>query len=58
MVAKKQRDEIVTAVIDDVVIMTRNNTLETAAKVAKLYGASDEVVEHILMLRNPPEKEQ
>lgn len=47
-----ERDKVIDDVLDKLVTNTRNSTVETAAKVAKLYGASDEVVEHILMLKN------
>jgi ribosome-associated translation inhibitor RaiA len=47
-------------VLTDLSVHVRNNALEAAAKVAKLYGASDEVVERILMLRGKalPERVQ
>lgn len=31
---------------------TRNSTLDTAARVAALYGAPEEAVKHILMLKS------
>jgi hypothetical protein len=48
------REVIIDDVLADLIVKTRNSTLETAAKVAKLYGASDEVIEHILMLKEVP----
>ena len=38
-------------VLERLTVNVRSNTAETAAKVAKLYGASDEVCERIRMLK-------
>ena len=46
--------EFLDEVLTKLIAKTRDSTLDTAAKVAALYGASNEVVEHILMLKNPP----
>ena len=39
-------------VLDKLTINVRNNTVDTAAKVAALYGAPKEVVDAILRLKN------
>jgi hypothetical protein len=36
---------------------TRNNALDAAARVARLYGAPEEACQHILMLKADEEKE-
>lgn len=47
MVTQDEIDQILTRMS----ISVRNNTLETAARVARLYGAPEEACERILMLR-------
>lgn len=51
---ERARDVIVDETLSNLIVKTRNSTLDTAAKVAALYGASAEVVEHILMLKEAP----
>lgn len=43
-------------IMNDLVVSTRNSTLDAAAKVAKLYGASDEACNRILMLKGKTER--
>jgi hypothetical protein len=50
-----QPENSIDTILHDLTVRVRNNTLETAAKVAALYGASDEAVKHILMLRGEEE---
>lgn len=46
----------VDALLDDLAVTTQNKTAESAAQIAKVYGASDEVVQAILRLRTSKEK--
>ena len=46
------KEDIIDDELTKLIVATRNSTLETAAKVAALYGALDEVIKHILMLKN------
>jgi hypothetical protein len=52
--SNQTRDTIIDDVLANLIDKVRNNTLDTAAKIAALYGASAEVVEHILMLKEVP----
>lgn len=52
--SERTRELVVDDVLANLIVKTRNSTLDTAAKVAALYGASAEVVEHILMLKATP----
>lgn len=44
-------------IINDLALSSRNSALDAAAKVAKLYGATDEVCERILMLKGEAKQE-
>lgn len=46
-------------ILTDLTVSTRNNALDAAAVVARLYGAPEEACEHILMLKagGEPKKE-
>lgn len=46
------------AILNDLALNSRNNALDAAAKVAKLYGAPDEVAERILMLKGKPQQQE
>jgi hypothetical protein len=48
---QKAKHDLIDRAITKLSLDVRCSTLDIAAKVAKLYGASDEVVEHILMLK-------
>ncbi|MCK1520198.1 hypothetical protein [Bradyrhizobium sp. 17] len=41
----------VDALLDDLAVTMQNKTAESAAQIAKVYGASDEVVQAILRLK-------
>lgn len=44
-------DRSIEEICNDLALSSRNRALEAAAKVAQLYGAPDEAVRRILMLK-------
>lgn len=44
-------------ILHDLTVSTRNNALEAAAKVARLYGAPEEACQRILMLKAEAKQE-
>jgi hypothetical protein len=44
-------------ILDKLTTSTHNNAIEAAAKVARIYGADQVVIDHILMLRSTAKEE-